>query len=113
MSTSGPLTMPDALRLQLTKHLGPVQGSDLAAHLERDGLFIVSADLDLVECGVAIAMDDVAQVGMWIEQGKLRKPTPDERSAWPDDKERRWTSLVVQPFVLVQDAIALPSRDAP
>jgi hypothetical protein len=42
-------------------------------------------------------------VGRWIESGELRKPNEEEREAWRVAVGRRWQSLVVQPFVLVQD----------
>lgn len=101
---AGPIPMSDAIRQSLTKRLGPVYHSDLKAHLDRDGVFIVRADLDLVECGVAVATDDVARVTLWIEQSKLRKPSLAERTSWAEEEGRTWIAVVVQPFVLVQDA---------
>jgi hypothetical protein len=98
------MSMPEALEGELKKRLGPVQYSDLRAHLERDGVFIVRADLDLVTCGVAVAMDDVDLVGAWLKEQKLRKPSLAERERWPQEEGRRWMAIVVQPFVLVQDA---------
>ncbi|MBL9021171.1 MAG: DUF2288 family protein [Myxococcales bacterium] len=101
---SGPIPMPEAIRASLTKRLGPVYFSDLKAHLDRDGVFIVRADLDLVDCGVAVATDDVTLVTKWIEATQLRKPSRSEREAWEAEEGRRWIAIVVQPFVLVQDA---------
>jgi hypothetical protein len=106
---AGPIPMPDAIRESLTKRLGPVYFSDLKAHLERDGVFVVRADLDLVECGVAVATDDVALVTSWIEKAQLRKPSLAERDAWAKEEGRTWLAVVVQPFVLVQEA---PPEDA-
>lgn len=100
---SDPMTLPEALRHQLEKRIGPVQYSDLAAHLERDAVFVVRSDLDLLACGVAVASDDVARVEAWIGAGALRKPSARERSSWPEETERRWIAIVVRPFVLVQD----------
>ncbi len=97
------MTLQEALRLRLSELKGTVLFSDLKAHLERDALFIVSQELDLVECGLAVANDDVAAVGAWIKESQLRKPTPAEREAWPRDTSRRWVAIVVQPFVLVQE----------
>jgi hypothetical protein len=106
---SDPMTLQQALREQLTKRLGPVQFGDLNAHLERDAVFIVRPDVDLVACGVAVATDDVDQVRAWILEGRLRKPSRQERERWPLELDRRWNAIVVQPFVLVQD-VADPSR---
>lgn len=93
-----------ALREKLEGEAGPVQGSDLAAHLRRDGVLVVSRELPLIECAVAIARDDRDAVSAWLASGALRRPSDDERAAWPDDDVRRWTAVVVRPFVLVQDA---------
>jgi hypothetical protein len=98
------MSLPEALTTELSKRRGPVFFSDLKAHLDRDAVFIVRADLDLVACGVAVAMDDIDQVGKWIEEQKLRKPSAAEREAWPKEEGQRWMAIVVQPFVLVQDA---------
>jgi hypothetical protein len=101
---SGPMTVEEGLRIKLTERRGPVYYSDLVAHLERDGVFVVRADIDLVDCGIAIAQDDVASVERWIAEKKLRKPSQAERDSWPENPKRQWLSVIVQPFVLVQDA---------
>lgn len=100
----GPMTLEEGIRTRLTEALGPVLFADLKAHLARDAVFVVGPTLSLVECGVRVALDDVAVVGGWIESGELRKPSADERGRWAEGGEaRRWMALVVQPFVLVQD----------
>ncbi len=96
----------DAIRVKLEENLGPVQGSDLGAHLRRDAVFVVAVGHSLVACGVAIATDDAASVAAWLASGALRRPTERERDAWPVDETRRWNAVVVQPFVLVQELIA-------
>lgn len=101
---SGPMTVEEGLRIKLTERRGTVYYSDLKAHLERDGVFVVRADVDLVECGIAIAQDDVERVQAWISDGKLRKPSKAEHDSWPENPKRQWLSVIVQPFVLVQDA---------
>lgn len=101
---SEPISLEAALRLKLSERRGLVYFSDLFAHMEHDRVFIVRADVDLVECGIAIAQDDVEQVSRWIAENKLRKPSQAERDDWPQNPKRQWTSLIVQPFVLVQEA---------
>lgn len=96
----------DAIRAKLEENLGPVIGSDLGAHLRRDAVFIVADGHSLVACGVAIATDDSTSVALWLADGTLRRPTADEREAWPVDESRQWNAVVVQPFVLVQELIA-------
>lgn len=92
-----------AIRAKLEETLGPVIATDLHAHLKRDGVFVVDAAVSLIECGVAVAMDDAVKVEAWVGSGALRRPTPEERAAWLASTERSWNAIVVQPFVLVQD----------
>ena len=100
-----PMIGEAAIRGKLEDSAGLVAFDDLRAHLERDAVFVVAATLSLVECGVRVAMDDVALVGRWLESQELRKPSHTERATWPEDPDRRWMALVVQPFVLVQDPL--------
>ena len=97
---------PEAIRAALEATCGPVSYADFCAMLERDAVFVVVADVLLVDCAVAIALDRVDEVRAWIEAGALRKPSLGERASWPLERERRWTSIVVQPFVLIQPLAA-------
>lgn len=99
----GPMTLEQGIRERLGQTVGPVLFDDLRAHLARDAVFVVGPTLSLLECGVRVAMDDVGAIGGWVASGELRKPSADERAAWPGEANRRWVAVVVQPFVLVQD----------
>lgn len=105
---SEPLSLEEAIRLKLAGTLGAVSYEDIAQHLAADAVFVVAKSLSIVECGVAVAMDDVTRVEGWIKSGELRKPTIDERTGWPDVPAKTWTAIVVHPFVLVQDPEELP-----
>ena len=99
-------TDTDALRAQLGRSLGSVLASDLTAHLKRDGVIVVGANLSLIECAVAIARDDSARVAQWMKDGTVRRANEQERESWPSEQGRQWLAIVVQPFVLVQDILA-------
>lgn len=99
--SDGSIPLADAIRTKLAESLGPVGYGDIAAHLNRDAVFVVAPSLELVECGVAVAMDEVETVRMWIETGTLRKPSRDERAHWAAHGGT-FVAVVVQPFVLVQ-----------
>jgi hypothetical protein len=90
------------LRANLMRTLGPVYTSDLVAHLERDAVIVVDAGLSLIDCAVAIALDDKVKVADWLSAGAIRRATDDERAQWPSEPTREWIAVVVQPFVLVQ-----------
>lgn len=98
-------TDPTAIRRRLEEDAGPVQGSDLKAHLERDAVLVVAPSVQLVECALAVATDDAARVAAWLKDATLRRPTEQERASWPTDEARRWIAVVVRPFVLVQDPL--------
>lgn len=99
----------DAARAKLEATIGPVRFSDLAAHLARDAVFVVAPSTSLVDCGVAVATDDVSTVERLVASGALRKPSAVEREVWKTEEGREWLAVVVQPFVLVQDPQALPT----
>lgn len=100
-----PIPLAQAIRIKLQESLGPVGVDVLLPHLGRDAVFVVASSVDLLDCGVAIAMDDVTLVQGWIERGELRKPSRAEREQWPQ-QQLTWRSVVVQPFVLIQDISA-------
>ncbi|MGE3669058.1 MAG: DUF2288 family protein [Polyangiaceae bacterium] len=99
---SEPMNKETAIRTRLSEIAGPVFYSDLKAHLVRDAVFVVAVEVSLVECGVAVALDDVDRVHELIARGHLRKPSRQERARWADTADAAWTAIVVQPYVLVQ-----------
>ena len=90
------------MRDGLLATLGVVFYSDLRAHLKRDAVIVVAAALDLVEAGAALAENDVARVEQWIRSGLLSKPGAADIERWSIDREARFDSLVVAPFVLIR-----------
>jgi hypothetical protein len=93
------------LRASLLRTLGSVcsvYSSDLVAHLKRDAVIVVDTGISLIDCAVAVALDDKAKVAQWLSAGALRRATDDERAQWPSEPTREWLAVVVQPFVLVQ-----------
>lgn len=75
----------------------------LRAHLERDGLIVIAADLDLAEAGWRIANDDTSVISGWIESGKVGKPSSAQIAAWDADQGKNFQMLIVSPYILIQD----------
>jgi len=75
----------------------------LKPHLERGALVIVAASLDLAEAGERIALDDSACVAAWIDAGKIGKPTPAEIELWDREPEKKFLTLIISPYVLIQE----------
>lgn len=95
--------MTQDLRLELAEMMGPAEWRWLSPHADKGSVVLVDPALDLVEVGVAIATDDVSTVDHWIAEALLTKPTPDQIAGWGQAHHKQFTSLIVQPFVLVQD----------
>ncbi|PSF37661.1 DUF2288 domain-containing protein [Aphanothece hegewaldii CCALA 016] len=90
------------IKSQLKQELAYVEWRDLIPHAQRDVLIVVEPSLDILEVGDAIAGDQVNIVQSWISQNLIHKPTPDQLSDWNITPERQFSTLIVQPFVLVQ-----------
>ncbi|MBK9265519.1 MAG: DUF2288 domain-containing protein [Polyangiaceae bacterium] len=89
------------MRERIAETMGSVFWTDLAAHVARDAVIIAAAELDLVDVGMAFALNDTAAVDAWIKSGKLEKPSAEDVSRWSISTNLRFTSVVVQPFVLI------------
>ncbi|MEM9164741.1 MAG: DUF2288 domain-containing protein [Cyanobacteria bacterium P01_F01_bin.4] len=100
--------MTQALRQELTEMVGPAVWEWIKPHASRDVVVVIDPQLDLVEAGLALATDNVQAVQRWIGEALIAKPTPEQLSTWADDHGKRFKSLIVQPYVLVQD---LPVSD--
>jgi hypothetical protein len=94
---------PQALRTSLRASLDQAEWSWIARHLERDAVIVVTLKLDLVEVAAKVAEDDTAAIQGWISQGHVRKPTREELEAWGQAPDRKFATLVVQPYVLIQE----------
>ena len=92
------------MRETLMASMGRVELSDLRSHLARDSVVVVDVSLDLLEVGDAVARDDKARVSAWVDAKLLGKPSLEQIERWSKTPGAAWTALVVQPFVLVQEA---------
>ena len=97
--------MPD-LRAELTENLDEAEWEWLIPHVQRDAVIVVSADLDLLDVGVAIACDSSVEVETWINQALLSKPSVTQLGEWNTNRSKRFNTLIVQPYVLVQEKAA-------
>lgn len=92
------------LRAELAGTMGEAEWDWLIPHASRDALVVVDPGLDLLEVGVAIASDNTSSVQRWIEQQLIYKPAADQLQKWNSDRSKRFTALILQPYVLVQDS---------
>lgn len=99
--------MTQDLRVELSEMIGPAEWRWLSPHADKGAVVIVDPGLDLVEVGIAIANDNVSVVNRWIAEELLTKPTPEQIADWSQAQSKQFNSLIVQPFVLVQDTVSL------
>jgi hypothetical protein len=94
------------LRAQLQENLDEAEWDWLIPHAKRDAIIVVAVGLDLLEVGEAIASDDTAKVEVWIGEALIAKPSPEQMGEWNSDRTKRFDTLIVQPYVLVQEKVA-------
>lgn len=97
-----PAMSDGTLRDKLASEVMDSEWKMLAMHYRRDALFIVGAEVALLDAAIAIARDDQASVKAWLEGGALARPTDEEVGAWEKEEGAHFRSVIVQPFVLAQ-----------
>lgn len=94
------------LRTQLTDHLDEAEWDWLIPHVQRDAVILVTQGLDLLDVGVAIASDQVSSVQAWIDGQLIGKPSNTQLGNWNSDRTKRFQTLIIQPYVLIQEISA-------
>ena len=90
------------IKTKLQEDIATIGWQDIIPHAKRDAVIVVNPELDLVIVGEAIAKDNSSLVGNWIEQAKIAKPSTEQLTQWNNNPETQFTTLIVQPFVIVQ-----------
>ncbi len=90
-------------REELALEMIEAEWNSLRAHLERGGLIVVAAELDLIDVALKVAGDDAAAIGSWISAGQLAKPSAPQINQWDADKLKCFRMLIVSPYVLIQE----------
>jgi hypothetical protein len=88
---------------ELALQVDEAEWSWLRAHLERGGVIVVAPGLDLAEAGLSLATDDAGTVAAWIESGRLAKPSREQVAAWDAAAGKRFRTLIISPYVLIQE----------
>ncbi len=89
------------LKTQLREQLAEMEWHVLIPHVQRDALIVVNKSLDLIEVGFAIANDNTNLVQHWISEQLIQKPSAEQLSVWNEDNNKKFNTIIVQPFVLV------------
>ncbi len=90
------------IKTRLREDIAIIGWQDILPHAKRDVLIVVDSTLDLITVGEAIAKDDTNLVSNWIQQKQIAKPSSPQLTYWNSHPETQFTTLIVQPFVIVQ-----------
>jgi hypothetical protein len=91
------------LRSELQESLDEAEWEWLIPHCQRDAVIVVSHGLDLLTVGEAIAADKSSVVQPWIDEQLIAKPTVEQVGEWNLNRTKRFNSLIIQPYVLIQE----------
>ena len=92
-----------ALIEALRTTLDTAEWSWLAPHMKLGNLILVDAQLNLLETAYKVATDEKETIEAWIASGQLSKPVPSQIEQWEKNSERKFTIVIVQPYVLAQE----------
>lgn len=95
----------NATKEDLALTIDETEWSWLRGHLERGGLILVDDRLDLAEAALKIAADDIAVIDQWVSDGKIGKPSEIQILHWNEDKQKKFSMLIVSPYVLIQERL--------
>ena len=90
-------------REELALNIDEARWQWLKPLLERGALITVAAALDLAAVGESIAKDDSMAISAWIAAGKVGKPTAEQIAAWDKEPQKRFLTLIISPYVLIQE----------
>jgi hypothetical protein len=91
------------LKTSLEEALDHAEWPWIAPHAERQTVVVVAQDLNIIEAGLKIAQDDATSVQDWIKRELLTKPSLAQIRAWEQNPGKRFQTLIVQPYVLIQE----------
>jgi hypothetical protein len=91
------------LKAQLTENLEVAEWEWLIPHAKRDAVIVVADSLDLLDVGTKSVSDDLLEMKKWVEKELIAKPSAPQISEWNSDRTKRFRTLIVQPYVFVQE----------
>ncbi len=89
----------------LALSIDEAEWSSLRAHLERGGLILVDDSLDLADTALKVASDDIDIIQHLVETGMIGKPPEAKIRYWDDNKMKKFSMLIVSPYVLFQEKV--------
>ena len=101
-------TLNDIEHAKLNGETARVNWHELQRFFAQGVIMHIAEHLDLVEVATKMSLDDVAAVKAWFDAGDLAHVSDALASRWFDENTALWT-VVVKPFILVQETSATPT----
>ena len=95
-------TPKDLLRDKINLETSRINWLDLQTFFARGQVVRVSTKLDLVDVAYTLSLDDKNALDQWMKDGDVGEVDNQTAQQWFDQKKELW-SVVVRPWVLVQD----------
>jgi hypothetical protein len=93
----------ELLRVKINRETAKIPWTGLQRFFAQGRVVLVSRGLDLVEVAALVCEDRSDDIEAWMSDGKIEK-VPDELARrWLDSDSKLWT-VVVKPWVFVQEA---------
>jgi len=93
---------PDDSLEKLAAESGVISWPELQRHFARGVVVVVSPPLDLLEVAAAMARDDAATLGNWMQSSRVLRATDEQARHW-QTAQPDLRAVVVAPWVLVQE----------
>lgn len=79
-----------------------INWSELQRQFASGRMVRISPELDLIKTAMKFVRDDKEAIEKWIEAGQIHPATDDDARTWHEKQANFW-SVVVAPWVLVQE----------
>jgi hypothetical protein len=99
----------ELLRAKLLGETATAPWRELQRFFAQGVVVWVAPGLNLIEVGLAMSGDRADQFRAWLDSGQAALATDEQARAWLDADVHLWT-LVVRPWILVQEMAGSPTR---
>lgn len=95
-------TTPEEIhRAKLNLETAQMPWTDMQRYFASGAALYVSPELDLVEVGYQMSLDNAGQISQWMASGAFGKVSDEQARLWLERDAMLW-AVVVSPWVLVQ-----------
>lgn len=101
-----PAASGELLRAKLVGETARAPWHELQRFFAQGTLLMAAQGMDMIDVAIALAEDDRATFEGWLHAGKAGPVSDEQALAWSEADATLWT-VVVRPWVLVQEELAL------